>query len=194
MGGCQQSDGSCGPKPQEPTPSLLHDMTMVLSQAQFYLRDLTVLVNQSRQPQGLVSLLGSAGGPVPFFDPHLTMSLSALHRRDLLWRQSVQHCERIGNGHAESPAPSPAIADFHSPGEYARCPGRESVPGGTPHLLKMEPACHFRLAHCPLPSFPMPTQAGCWEEAGRRLRAVSLGSGEASSVGDNLSTAEVISL
>lgn len=40
----------------------------------------------------------------------------------------------------------------------------------------------------------MPTQAGCWEEAGRKLRAGNLGSGEASSVGDNLSTVEVISL
>lgn len=151
-----------------------------------------MLENQSRQPQGLVSSLGSAGGQVPIFDPQLTVSLSVLHRWDLLWRQSVQHCERIGNGHAESPAPSPASADFHSPGEYARCLGCESVPGGTPHLPKTELVCTIRLAHCPLPSFLMPTQAGCWEEAGLRLRAGSPGSGEAPSVGDDLSTAEVI--
>lgn len=67
-GGCQQSDGSCGPKPQEPTPSLLHDTTLALTRAQFHPWDLTVLEIQSQQPQGLVSSLGSAGGLVSFFD------------------------------------------------------------------------------------------------------------------------------
>lgn len=139
---------------------------------------------ESPQPQGLVSSLGSAGGLVPFFDAQLTAPLSAFHRWDLLWRQSVQHCERIGNSHAESPATSPAPVDFHSSGEYAHCP--ESVLGGPPHLPKMEQVCHIRLAHCPLPSFLMPTRGGFWEEAGLRLIAGSSRSGEAPSGGGQL--------
>lgn len=139
---------------------------------------------ESLQPQGMVSSLASAGGLASFFDAQLTVPLSAFHRWDLLWRQSVQHCERIGNSHAESPATSPAPADLHSPGEYAHCP--ESVPGGPPHLPKMEQVCHIRLAHCPLPSFLMPTQGGFWEEVGLRLIAGSLRSGEAPGGGGQL--------